>query len=130
MARLKKHDLQVLDTNKSTVSCVVEGDMVSLCEFSMSTDTDNVAALTQYFSELMRSDPKVLKVMGKRPRKTSFQVNRDQFVKNLQNMESWDSYKDAHKQDTLMWQEKKDEKFWRCDAKTFYYPSHRKDRKP
>ena len=46
----------------------------------------------------MRSDPKLLKVTGKSPRRTSLQVNRDQFVKNVQNMESLDQYKDDHKQ--------------------------------
>ena len=71
----------------------------------MSTDTDTVSASTQYFSESMWSDPKVLKVMGKRPRWISFQVKRDRFVKNVQNMASWDRYKDSHKQSTLMWQE-------------------------
>ena len=31
------------------------------------------------------------------------QVNWYQFVKNVQNMESWDGYKDALKQATWMW---------------------------
>ena len=77
--------------------------MVSLCESSISTDTDTAAAPTQYFSESMRSDPKVLKVMVKSPRRTSLQVNRDQFVKNVQSMASWNWYKDSYKQATLMW---------------------------
>ena len=73
----------------------------------MSTDTDTAAASTQSFCEYIRSDPKVLNMTGKRKRSTYLQVNWDQFVKNFQNMASWDSYKDAHKQATLIWQESK-----------------------
>ena len=60
----------------------------------------------------MQSDPKVLKVMGKNPWRTSSQVNWYQFVKNIQNMASWDWYKDSHKQDMLMWQESKKTKIY------------------
>ena len=84
--------------------------MVSLCESIMSNDTDTAAASTQYFSNSMRSDSEIPKVMGKRPRRTSLQVNRDQFVKNVQNMASWDRYKYSQQQATLMWQEIKKEK--------------------
>ena len=49
----------------------------------------------------------MIKVMGKRPRRKYLEVNRDQFVKNVQNMASWDWYKYSHKQATLMWQESK-----------------------
>ena len=89
-AWLKKNDPQGLYTDNSTVPCVSGVDVVSLCELSMSTDTDTAAASTQYFFKLMRSGPKVLKVMGKRQRRTYLQVKRDQFVKNVQNMASWD----------------------------------------
>ena len=56
------------------------------------------SSVNTIFFESMRSDPKLLKVTGKSPRRTSLQVNRDQFVKNVQNMESLDQYKDDHKQ--------------------------------
>ena len=59
------------------------------------------------FSWLMQIDSKVLKVMRKRTFRTSLQVNQYQFLKNVQSMESWDRYKDAHKQALLMWQESK-----------------------
>ena len=71
----------------------------------MSTDTDTASASTKYFPGSMCSDPKVLKVTGKSPRRTYLQVNQDQFVNNVQNMASWDQYKDAHKRDKLVWQE-------------------------
>ena len=83
-ARLKNHEMQDIYTENSTAPCVVGGDVVSLCEYSMSTGTDTAAASTQYFSESMWSDPKGLKGMGRRPPMKFLQVNRDQCVKNFQ----------------------------------------------
>ena len=68
----------------------------------MSTNTDTEVASRKYFSESMRSDPKVLKVMGKRPHRKYLQVNREQFTKNVKKMASWDQYKETHKIATLM----------------------------
>ena len=50
-------------------------------------------------------------MMRESPQRTSSQVIWDQFVKNVQNMASWDRYKDAHRQAMLMWQESKKSKF-------------------
>ena len=49
MARTKKHELQGLDTDDSTVPSMVGGDVVSLCESVVSADTYTEAASTQYF---------------------------------------------------------------------------------
>ena len=49
-ARLKKHELQDLDTYYYTVPCVVRGYLVSLCESIMLTDTDNVIIIIMYLS--------------------------------------------------------------------------------
>ena len=110
-ARLEKHDLQVIEINKSTVPYVVVVYVVSLCESSMSNETETTAESTQYFFKWMRIDPRALKVMGKRPRRTFLQVNQHHFVKNVPNMASWDGYKGIHKQATLMWQERKSQIF-------------------
>ena len=44
----------------------------------------------------------MLKVMGKRPNRTSLQVNQDQFVKNVQKNAYRDRHKDDHKQSALI----------------------------
>ena len=69
-AWLKKNELKFLDTNESTVPCVLGVYVVSLCELSIPIETETAAASTQYFSELMRIYPKVIKVMGKRSQRT------------------------------------------------------------
>ena len=53
--RLKKHELQGLDTDESTAPCVIRGDVVSLSEMSISADTDTAVASTQYFCQSMWS---------------------------------------------------------------------------
>ena len=73
----------------------------------MSTETDTTAASIKHFTYSIRIDPGVLNVMGKRSWSPSLQVKWDHFLKNVQNMASWDWYKDAHTQTMLMSQESK-----------------------
>ena len=46
----KKNELKFLDTNESTVPCVLGVYVVSLCELSIPIETETAAASTQYFS--------------------------------------------------------------------------------
>ena len=81
--RLKKHELQGIEKKESTIPCLIGGDEVSLFYSSMSTETEIVAASTQYVSEYIGNYPKVLKVTGKRPRRTYSQMKLYQFVKKI-----------------------------------------------
>ena len=67
-------------------------------------------SLERSFTKSLHTHPTVLREMGKKARRTSSQVNRENFATNTNNKLTWDRFKTAHTYAALMWDKSKKDK--------------------